>query len=348
MMDKERLEELLCKFSETRVAVLGDFFLDLYIHMERSLSEFSLETHKEAFQAVALRGQPGAAGVVTNNLAALGASYAAIGYVGQDGNGFTLKKALKAQGADLDHLIETQDRYTPTYIKPMMEELDGSIIELNRIDIINRSPNPEALNYLLVDQLVQAIEICNGVLVVEQVRLDGHGVMSPVLRQALSLLAVQFPDKIFLVDSRHFAPAYQHISLKLNIHEAIAAQHQDLQSTRIDPLSAAKDSLCALWDQNQKPVFITLGDLGVSGIDKGHFFHHPGYYIKGPVDTVGAGDSVLAAIGLALCAGATCSEAAYIGNLVGSITVQQLGTTGVATQQDILQRHYEYQQQMRG
>jgi bifunctional ADP-heptose synthase (sugar kinase/adenylyltransferase) len=49
---------------------------------------------------------------------------------------------------------------------------------------------------------------------------------------------------------------------------------------------------------------------------------------------------------LALCAGAMPREAAYIGNLVGSITIQQLGTTGIATQADILSSHYAYQKQL--
>jgi len=49
----------------------------------------------------------------------------------------------------------------------------------------------------------------------------------------------------------------------------------------------------------------------------------------------------MAAIALALCAGATPSEAALIANLVASITIQQLGTTGTATCEQVLARHRE-------
>jgi rfaE bifunctional protein kinase chain/domain len=351
-METRRLEEILEKFSQTRVAVLGDFFLDLYILLDRSLSEFSIETHKEAFQAVGLRGQPGAAGVVTNNLSALGAQHAVIGYIGQDGNGYALKNALAARGADTTHLIETPDRFTPTYTKPMMKELDGGNIELNRIDIINRSPNPEALNSLLVDQLQQIFLAFDGILVVEQVKQDSFGVMSPLLRRTLSDLAGQHPDKVVMVDSRHFASAYQNVSLKMNIHEATATvaeltnQYEGINSA--DPLPASKAFASPLWDVQQRPVFLTLGDQGICGMDDGQYFHLPGYQVQGLIDIVGAGDSVLAGIGLARCAGATSWEAAYIGNLVGSITVQQLGTTGIATQEDVLRRHHEYLQQLRG
>ena len=53
----------------------------------------------------------------------------------------------------------------------------------------------------------------------------------------------------------------------------------------------------------------------------------PGLEVAGPIDIVGAGDSVAAGIVSALCAGASNPEAALVGNLVASITIQQLGTT---------------------
>ena len=47
-------------------------------------------------------------------------------------------------------------------------------------------------------------------------------------------------------------------------------------------------------------------------------------------DTTGAGDSTTAGGVLALAAGAELPEAALVGCLVASITVQQLATTGTA------------------
>ena len=179
-IELKRLQEILDQFSRVKIAVLGDFFLDLYIQLDRALSELSLETHKEAFQAVSLRGQPGAAGVATNNLLAMGAEAFAVAYTGRDGNGFTLRQALADTGVNLKYLIETSERFTPTYTKPMMREVGGINIELNRIDIINRTPNPRALNQNLAENIKQAIRSCDGLLVVEQVRQDGYGTLSPL------------------------------------------------------------------------------------------------------------------------------------------------------------------------
>jgi bifunctional ADP-heptose synthase (sugar kinase/adenylyltransferase) len=50
------------------------------------------------------------------------------------------------------------------------------------------------------------------------------------------------------------------------------------------------------------------------------------------VDVTGAGDTVVAALTLSLCGGASLWEAAVLGNLAASIVVRQFGT--VATSQD--------------
>jgi len=60
-----------------------------------------------------------------------------------------------------------------------------------------------------------------------------------------------------------------------------------------------------------------------------------GVRIEGQIDITGAGDSVSAGAVLTLACGSTLSEAALIGNLVASITIQQLGTTGTATQEQL-------------
>lgn len=58
----------------------------------------------------------------------------------------------------------------------------------------------------------------------------------------------------------------------------------------------------------------------------------------GPIDPVGAGDSAIAGLVAALAAGAALPEAALIGNLVASVTVQQIGTTGTAAPRQVLQQ----------
>ena len=73
----------------------------------------------------------------------------------------------------------------------------------------------------------------------------------------------------------------------------------------------------------------------------------PGVRLTGPTDPTGAGDSATAGAVLALAAGAALPEAALIGNLVASITVEQLATTGTARPEQLPQRLEMWRRQRR-
>jgi bifunctional ADP-heptose synthase (sugar kinase/adenylyltransferase) len=57
--------------------------------------------------------------------------------------------------------------------------------------------------------------------------------------------------------------------------------------------------------------------------------------IRGEIDVVGAGDSVSANLGAALAAGAEVAEAVTLANAAASHVIHQVGTTGVATVEDL-------------
>ncbi|HET6424389.1 MAG TPA: PfkB family carbohydrate kinase, partial [Planctomycetaceae bacterium] len=74
----------------------------------------------------------------------------------------------------------------------------------------------------------------------------------------------------------------------------------------------------------------------------------PGLSVRGPIDPTGAGDSATAGAVLALISGATPAEAALVGNLVASVTVRQLGTTGTASGQQLQEALQDWRRQHPG
>ncbi|MCK4452227.1 MAG: ribokinase, partial [Anaerolineae bacterium] len=141
-MDERRLDELLNRFLHLHVLVVGDFFLDKYLIIDRRLSEVSLETGLEAYQVVEVHCSPGAAGTVTSNLRALGVKVTALGVIGDDYESYELKRGLAERGVDIEPLIQRADLFTPTYTKPMIREADGREHEIQRLDIKNLFPLP--------------------------------------------------------------------------------------------------------------------------------------------------------------------------------------------------------------
>ena len=336
-MTEQRLRQLLDRFPSLDLAVIGDFFLDKYLIIDPALSEISLETGLEAYQVVAKRPQPGAAGTVTNNLTALGVgTVRAIGVIGDDGDGYELQKSLAGTGVRTDLLVETPERFTPTYTKPMVLEPDGSQRELNRQDIKNRTPLPPELEGAVIANLRAAAETASGVIVADQVQERNCGVITDRVRAALADLAAAHPDIVFFADSRVRIGEFRNVIVKPNRREAIAAVYPD----REGPEDAELTAQCAqaLTQRTGRPVFLTLGDQGILVVGDAGAEHVAAVPVEGPIDIVGAGDSTTAGIVCALCSGAELAEAALVATLVASITIQQLGTTGTASPEQVLAR----------
>src|SRR5438128_6448839 len=116
------LESILAALPSKTIGVLGDLYLDRYLDIDSALTEPSLETGLDAYQVVAVRASPGAAGTVINNLVALGVGRVVpFSVVGRDGEGFELMQALESLGhVEVGAVIAREDRRTPTYTKPML------------------------------------------------------------------------------------------------------------------------------------------------------------------------------------------------------------------------------------
>ena len=336
-MDEERLASLLRCFPERRVLVIGDFFLDLYFDLDRALSEVSLETGLEAYQVVRVRSSPGAAGTVTSNLRALDVGVAALGVIGNDGMGYELLRGLGAWGVDVSPLIQAEGRFTPTYTKPMMIE-KGRVHELNRMDIKNRVPMPTPIEEQVIAALREQIGQVDGIVVADQVQEHNCGVITDRVREELAALALAYRDKVIVADSRARIGEYRGIAIKPNAREAVGATQPGLGEESPDR-ETAESCARTLFQRNGKPVFLTVGADGIVVHDREGRTHVPGVPVEGPIDIVGAGDSTMAGIVSALCCGATHAEAARLGTLVASITIQQIGTTGTATRTQVLERY---------
>ncbi len=330
-MKTDRLRVLLERFPSITLVVVGDFFLDKYLMIDESLSETSLETGLEAYQVVQVRVSPGAAGTVTSNLRALGANVIALGIIGDDGEGFELERALRGTGVDAGGLLRRSECFTPTYTKPMLQASGGTARELSRLDIKNRRPLTPEAEAGIIARLRAVAPHVQGVVVVDQVEEPNFGVVTDSVRAELIALAEAHVDILFAVESRARIGLYRKMILKPNTREASTA-------VGVPPGEDADIAACAreLYRRAGAPVFMTRGGEGILLCDETGLTEIPTIRVDGAIDIVGAGDSALAGIVAALCGGATNREAALVGNLAASVTIRQIGATGTATPQQLL------------
>src|SRR5580658_6251589 len=115
-MTPERFEAITGRYSRLRVAVVGDFCLDRYLEIDPARKEVSIETGLAVHNVVRVRSQPGGAGTILSNLAALRvAKIFPVGFAGDDGEGFELRRALSSlPGVHMEYFYLTAERRTFT------------------------------------------------------------------------------------------------------------------------------------------------------------------------------------------------------------------------------------------
>jgi rfaE bifunctional protein kinase chain/domain len=333
-MTPERVRDLVARYKTLAVAVFGDFCLDRYLEIDPAREEVSIETGLPAHQVVRVRSRPGAAGTVMNNVVALGVGRRyAVGIRGDDGEGYELAAALAAQKVDTEHLVVARERRTFTYTKPLVIEAGKLPRELSRLDIKNWTPTPPELEDRVVAHLHAVLPKVQAVIVMDQVGEPDRGTITARMRQAIADAAEKFDKTVFLADSRRYIGEFAGVVLKLNRSELRAVFAGDDRDDRRLAL--------ALAARTGRPVFVTLGAEGLWAVAEGRIDEVPGIRVAGPIDVVGAGDAVSANIAAALTAGAGPMEAAFLGNLAGSIVVQKIGTTGTASAEELIRKAKE-------
>ena len=321
MLSTELIERILATVPNRRIGLVGDLFLDRYFDIDPARDEPSVETGLTAYQITRVRSYPGALGTVLNNLVALGVGQLVpIAIIGDDGEGYELRQSLaRMRGVNGDGLILADDRRTPTYAKPMYGDR-----ELNRLDIKNRTPTPDRLQDRVVSMLDSHFNSFDALLVLDQVSEENCGVITDRVRQRIAELGKAHPKTFILADSRERIGLFRNVCIKPNEVEFAKANDRYLGSNR--------------------HVFLTKGANGIEVIEpsgpNGYeaSIDVPAYPVDGPTDICGAGDSCSAGIACAMVTGAEPVEAAAFGNLIASITVQQIGTTGTASPAEVRER----------
>ena len=328
-MTAEELNGLLSELGKLRIAVVGDFCLDVYWMIDPAASTPSVETGKATWPVRDQRCAPGGAGTVVNNLAAAGCgTIHALGVVGRDFWGGELVRALQAVRANTDGLIAQAEQWaTPVYIKPYVGDVEQSRLDFGNFNVLSDTTADALLRQL--GALLPQVDV-----VVVNGQLD-PGIHSARFRTGLARLMTGISKPLCIADSRHFSDAYPGACLKVNAHEA--ARFAGISAAAGEPVSRS-DALRAadvLFERQKRPVFITRGSRGILVRDDRGVHEIPAVQALGRIDPVGAGDSVLAGVALGLAARRPPVEAAALGGLMAGVTMQKLRQTGTASPDEI-------------
>jgi bifunctional ADP-heptose synthase (sugar kinase/adenylyltransferase) len=205
--------------------------------------------------------------------------------------------------------------------------------ELSRLDSKNWTPTPESLQHSLADRLTSLADRMDAILLMDQVDRPETGVVTAPVRLAAHSASRTHAGLIVLADSRQGLRHFPPLTFKMNAAELAACTGEPSEDRN---LSTITDRAAELAERNGQPVFVTLAERGIIGAIPGLGGRHvPALPARGPIDIVGAGDSVTANLAAALAAGAEIVEAMELAMIAASIVIHQLGTTGTASTEQI-------------
>lgn len=326
--DETWLDTCLGRLPRARVAVFGDFCVDAYWHVEPDESELSIETGLPVRRVRRQQYSLGGAGNIVANLAALGVGkIQALGLVGRDLFGGEMRTMLEELHVRTEGMLVDAQWQTLVYAKPYVGER-----ELNRLDFGAFSVASDAAVDALARELDRVAAAVDVVVLNQQVPA---GLSAAGMIDRINGVIAAHPECRFIVDSRHRAELYRGAILKLNAHEAARlAGGPRAVSERISAADA-RGFASRLARETAQPVILTRGENGMLVADRSAVHDVPAIPAGPPIDPVGAGDTVVAAIAAALASGSDLLTAVRLASIAASVTVRKLRTTGTATPDEI-------------
>jgi rfaE bifunctional protein kinase chain/domain len=308
---RARLDSLLSAAAGTRVAVIGDAMLDVYLRgdVERVSPEAPVPVVRVRQRTHALGG----AANVAQNVAAVGAQCELVGALGDDAAGRTVREMLSRFGAH-DRSLVTVSRATTT--KTRIVARAQQVVRVDEEDDADVTGSE-------VERLLAAVEQAVGTADAVVLEDYNKGVLVPAVIEAATR-AAQARGIPVVVDPkfRNFFRYRGATIFKPNRRELEAALGAavDLDSPR-----ALHDAVERLGVGH---LLLTLGEHGMALVGPDGATHRVPTTARAVYDVVGAGDTVTAYLAVTLAAGATPVEAAIVANYAAGVEV---GKSGAAT-----------------
>lgn len=303
---------LIERFAAVRVLCLGDVMLDRFIGGK--VRRISPESPVPVLSVTETRSFAGGAANVARNICALGGHCTLAGVVGTDGSGAELGRLLSATAGITTALLEVAGR--PTTEKVRFIAHGQHMLRTDSEDAAPVSADVEALLLAELDRLIRAHQV----LVLSDY---AKGVLTAAVVEGAIRLARQAGVPVVVDPKSMDFSRYDGASV-------ITPNASEVQlATGLSP-AADDDAVAAgrriLENTAIGAVLITRAEKGMTLVERTGAPLHIPTRAREVADVVGAGDTVIATLALAMGAGAALGEAARVANAAAGIVVGKRGT----------------------
>jgi D-glycero-beta-D-manno-heptose-7-phosphate kinase len=307
----DRLEAAIDRFPTVRIAVVGDLILDSFIWGK--VERISPEAPVPVVEVVRETECLGGAANVARNLAALQAQPILVGVVGADAAGDRFLDLLGRDGIAGEGVVVDGSRRTTA--KSRIIAHHQQVCRFDRED--RRPPATECLDDV-GHRALASLSTVQAVIISDYAKgLISSALTAPLIEKCRSGGIVIAADP----KARDLVPYRGVDVITPNKHEAELASGVSI----VDDESLGLAARIVQERSRALQVLITRGEEGMSLLD-GDLLHDFPAVAREVFDVTGAGDTVIAVFALALAAGATSEEAAFLSNHAAGVVVGKLGT----------------------
>lgn len=309
------LSDWVPKLAGQRVLVVGDVLLDEYL-IGRA-ARLSREAPVPVLEFEQRQLIPGGAANPAANIAALGSTAVQAGVIGSDSAGTTLRQVLQAHGIEVNALITDPGRPTSVKMRVLAQMGLRFPQQVARLDTLSREPISASIERQVRAAIAEQVGGAGAVLVSDY---DG-GLLTASLVETLRRLA---GGTLLSADAQGRLEKYARFGLvKCNADDARRALGRDLRGD--DAFAGAARELGQRLRLSRAMV-ITRGPEGATVAETdGPVTHCPAPAVSDVYDVVGAGDTFVAVLTLAVSAGAPLAAAAHLANYASGLVVRRVG-----------------------
>jgi D-beta-D-heptose 7-phosphate kinase/D-beta-D-heptose 1-phosphate adenosyltransferase len=321
------LAELVGNLGEPRVLVVGDLMLDRYVWGDAE--RISQEAPVILLHADRREERLGGASSVATLLRALGARVALAGVIGDDADGARIRRTLSDLGIEDDAVLTDPDRPSTVKERYIGRAQQRHPQQMIRVDYEVRTPLAIERELLLRQAIARQVRLADVVLISDY----DKGVCTPGLLAETVALAKEHGRRVIAdpIRGSDYRKYHGCSAVTPNRLEAGLATGRVLSTTAL-----ALESARELQERLElEAAIVTLDREGMA------LAHADGRSQVFPTrarqvyDITGAGDMVMAVLGMALAAGADYDPAIRLANIAGGLEVEKIGVATV-TREEIL------------
>ncbi|MSU67937.1 MAG: D-glycero-beta-D-manno-heptose-7-phosphate kinase [Opitutia bacterium] len=309
------LPSLLKKIAGLRILVIGDVMLDRYIWGDAT--RISPEAPVPVIDVSRETWTAGGAANVALNIAALGARCTVGGFVGSDESGAKLTQSLERKKIAVIKTPGSAQTIVKTRVMVQRQQLC-------RIDL-ESPPASYGMTALQAQSLfAEEIAACDAVIISDYAK----GILNDEVVARVTQLA-RADGKFIALDPKPKRKLAFHSLDLITPNKRESLELAGLTPAPHTPYPAAEVCTRLHERYGSKHLVITLGEEGMLLSSGGKILGTIPTAAREVFDVSGAGDTALAALVLALTAGAKLENAALFANAAAGVVVGKLGTATV-------------------